>query len=63
MSRHTLNYGITSHPEISKDSYDDWLKILAPSDKLVGDYYKRNIGWDLFRIFYLEEIREGEKKR
>lgn len=64
MSRHTLCYdNINSGiEEINKDSYDEWLKILVPSDKLVGDYYKRNIGWDLFRIFYLEEIREGEKK-
>lgn len=62
MSRHTLNDGITPHPEIKSDSYDEWLKILAPSDNLVGDYYKRGIGWDLFRIYYLEEIREREKK-
>lgn len=43
MSRHTLNDGITSHPDINESSYDEWLKILAPSDQLVGDYYKRSL--------------------
>jgi uncharacterized protein YeaO (DUF488 family) len=62
MSRHTLNDGKTPHPNITKDSYDEWLKILAPSDGLVGDYYKRILGRDLFSIYYLEEIRESEKK-
>ncbi|MEK6914739.1 MAG: DUF488 family protein [Nanoarchaeota archaeon] len=62
MSRHTLEDGITTHPLINKDSYDEWLKILAPTDFLVGNYYKIGFGWDLFSIEYLEEIREGEKK-
>lgn len=63
MNRHTLNDGITPHPDINDSSYDEWLRILAPSNKLVGNYYKRNLGWDLFSIKYLEEIREGEKMR
>jgi uncharacterized protein YeaO (DUF488 family) len=61
MSRHTLNDGITPNTLINKDSYDEWLKILAPSDELVRDYYKRGLGWDLFSIRYLDEIRDEEK--
>lgn len=57
MSRHTLNDGMTPHPEITDSSYDHWLKIFAPPEELVGDYYKRNLPWNLFKTRYLEYLR------
>ena len=62
MSRHTLNDGITPHPSINCDSYDEWIKILAPSGKLVGGYYRKEIDWDLFSAKYLDELMEREKR-
>jgi len=61
MSRHTLNDGITPHPEIiSGETYEGRLKILAPPDKLIGDYYKRGLPWNEFEKQYLEYIRTPE---
>ena len=57
MSRHTLNDGVTPHPEITNSSYDQWLQILAPPAKLIGDYYKRGLPWKKFEQKYLDYIR------
>lgn len=43
MSRHTLNDGITPHPRINNSSYQEWNKVLATPEKLIGDHYKRNL--------------------
>ena len=59
MSRHTLNDGITPHPEITDSSYDQWLQILSPSAKLLGDYYKRGLPWEQFEQKYLDYIRQS----
>jgi len=61
MSRHTLNDGITPDPEISPDSYDEWWPELAPSPKLVGDHYKRNLSWIEFERRYLGELLDKPK--
>lgn len=52
MSRHTFNDGITPNPEISDDTYDEWIPELAPSLKLIGSYYKRGLSWDKFSESY-----------
>ncbi len=53
MSRHTLSDGITPDLRITESSYDLWLKILAPLDKLVGDYYKRGLSFEEYAQRYL----------
>lgn len=58
MSRHTLNDGKTV--DIRIKDYDEHLKILAPSDRLIGDYYKRGLSWDDFSKNYLDYIRSQE---
>lgn len=58
MSRHTLNDGVTPHPEITDLSYNNWLPILAPPAKLLGDYYKRGLLWNQFEQKYLDHIRQ-----
>ena len=60
MSRHTLNDGITPHPKINDSSYDMWWPMFAPSDKLLGDYYKRNLPWSSFEQSYLNFLRTFE---
>ncbi|MBI1968850.1 DUF488 domain-containing protein [Candidatus Woesearchaeota archaeon] len=58
MSKHTLNDGVTPHPEITPDSYDEWLHILAPPAKLVGAYYKRGLSWEQFEQRYVVYLRD-----
>lgn len=60
MSRHTLNDGVTLDDRITVASYDEWIKELAPPNKLVGDYYKRELPWQNFEERYLEHIRSKE---
>jgi len=60
MSRHTLNDGITPHPDIKPRMFHAWMKSLAPSDKLVGDYYKRHLSFPEFEARYLEHLRKPE---
>ena len=60
MSRHTLNDGLTPHPEINDSSYDEWLKILAPPLNLVGEYYKRGLPWRGFEQRYLDYLRQPD---
>jgi len=62
MSRHTLNDGITPHPNITSFSYDLWLPIFSPSAKLLGDYYKRDLSWEQFEQRYLEYLRQPKIK-
>ena len=57
MSRHTLDDGITPNPLITRDKFAIHLPQLAPSPKLIGDYYKRNLPWEEFEARYLQEIR------
>ena len=59
MSRHTLNDGVTTQPEITDSSYNQWLQILAPPAKLIGDYYKRGLPWEQFEQKYLNYIRSA----
>ena len=39
MNRHTLNDGITSDIRITETLYDKHIKLLSPSNRLVGEYY------------------------
>jgi uncharacterized protein YeaO (DUF488 family) len=59
MSRHTLNDGVTLHPEIDSSSYDEWVSSLSPPLKLLGDYYKRGLSWDEFELKYLGYLRQA----
>lgn len=56
MSRHTLNDGTTPDLRITKDSYDEWWKIFAPPEKLIGSYYKRGLPWEDFERGYFEYL-------
>ena len=60
MGRHTLNDGKTPDFRIKKDNYDEHSRILAPPDKLVGDYYKRGLSWEDFSRKYLDHIRSED---
>ena len=61
MSRHTLSDGITPDQRITKDKYNEHIQELAPSDKLIGDYYKRNLSWGDFEKRYKKELNEPKK--
>ena len=52
MSKHTLADGRTPDPRITEQSYDEWLRILAPPLRLVGDYYQRGLSWEQFATHY-----------
>lgn len=60
MSRHTLNDGITPDTRITIDSYDKWLKELAPPDRLVRDYYLRKLDWNEYSKKYLSFLRQEQ---
>lgn len=66
MSRHTLPDGVTPHPEITSDLFDEHLFDLAPPPKLVGGWYRSELGEQSVATFnqeftprYLEHIRSN----
>ncbi len=61
MSRHTLEDGVTPDPKIDEDSYDEWNQDLAPSDYLVGAYYRKELNWDHYQDLYLRSLRITNK--
>ena len=63
MSRHTLNDRVTPDIRITDSSYDEWLRILAPSDRLIGEYYGNSMYWGEFAARYTSEINDGAKVR
>lgn len=60
MSRHTLNDGKTQDTRITIDSYDKWLKELAPPNELVRDYYKGKLDWNEYSKKYLSFLRQED---
>jgi uncharacterized protein YeaO (DUF488 family) len=60
MSRHTLDDGITPHPEINEDSYDAWIRELAAPDKLIGAYLHRGMPFEEFKAGYIKHLRKPE---
>lgn len=62
MSRHTLNDGITPDLLITNESFNEWKKELAPSDTLVGSYYKRNLPWVEFEKQYIDFLQKPEQR-
>lgn len=60
MSRLTLNDGITPDESIRKEKYDFHYKELAPSPKLIGNYYKRGLSWEEFEKRFKKEMEENE---
>jgi uncharacterized protein YeaO (DUF488 family) len=61
--RHTLENGITSHPGISKRSYDEHIKQLSPTRSILGIYYKNGEFWTEFKNRYLTHIRQRKIRR
>jgi uncharacterized protein YeaO (DUF488 family) len=61
MSRHTLSDGKTQDSRIKESMFDIHSPILAPSPRLIGDYYQRGLGWGTFESRYLEELRSEPK--
>lgn len=58
MSRHTEDDGITPDKKIVEGvSFDEWLRELAPPDKLVGAYYREELDWDEYERQYLDYLR------
>jgi len=60
MNRHTLNDGLTPHPQIRDHLFDWHCAALAPSAKLLGDYYKRWLPWADFERRYLLHLQQAE---
>jgi len=56
MSRHTKNDGITSDPDISPKSYDEWWKELAPDEKVLGAYLRNEIPFEEFEQKYVSKL-------
>jgi uncharacterized protein YeaO (DUF488 family) len=63
MSRHTQSDGITPDPRITPGLFDEHWPLLGPSPRLIGDYYKRDLPWEIFRARYLGELAEADKSR
>ncbi|MFC1644453.1 hypothetical protein ACFL08_00325 [Patescibacteria group bacterium] len=63
MSRHTYDDGKTPHPQITDESYDRWLKKLAPPDTLVGKYLRKEISWGQYRDQYLLFLQGRDQKK
>ena len=57
MSRHTLNDGKTPHPRITPEKYDEWAKILAAPDELVGGFLRGSVLWEDFERRYLDYLK------
>ncbi len=60
MSRHTLNDGTTPDLRITPDRYREWRREFAPPERLIGDYYKRGLSWEVFEDGYLAYLRSFE---
>jgi uncharacterized protein YeaO (DUF488 family) len=60
MNRHTLNDGATQDKRISDKMYNEHEKSLAPSAKLLGDYYKRGITWEEYEEKFKKEIGNND---
>jgi len=58
MSRHTLNDGITPDARIDSSRFDLHYPDLAPSPRLIGDYYKRALSWLDFEAKFREEMKQ-----
>lgn len=60
MSRHTLSDGVTQDERIQPGkNYNRWLKNLAPTEKLVGSYYKRGLSWEEFSRQYIDFLKNA----
>ena len=60
MSIHKLDDGLTPHPKINADSYDDWMKELAPPDRLIGAYLHRGLPFEEFEFGYIRHLRQAK---
>lgn len=60
MSRHTLNDGVTPHPQITSKHYEGHMPELRPPARLIGDYYKRGLSWERFEECYIQYIRSPD---
>jgi len=59
MSKHKWKPGIvpdTDLTEIASQRDNLWKKQFAPSQKLIGDYYKRGLSWEILEKKYLTSL-------
>lgn len=63
MSRHTLEDGVTPDERIGQERYNEHMIDLAPSPKLIGDYYKRGLSWEDYKKRYLTELNDPSKTK
>ncbi|NTW13939.1 MAG: 2-phosphosulfolactate phosphatase [Candidatus Moranbacteria bacterium] len=56
MSRHTRTDGKTPDPEITRESYDEWWKELAPDEKALGAYLRKEVSFETFEAAYVAKL-------
>ncbi|HWQ60347.1 MAG TPA: DUF488 domain-containing protein [Candidatus Fimivivens sp.] len=58
MSRHTMNDGVTPDADIvPKVSYGQWWRSLAPDEKVLGPYLRKDILFETFERRYREKLK------
>jgi uncharacterized protein YeaO (DUF488 family) len=62
MRRLTLNDGVTPDYRLPGRFDEHWL-LLAPPDKLLGDYYKRGLSWVGYVEQYLAHLNKPEVRQ
>jgi hypothetical protein len=63
MSRHTDSGGKKPDPSITDDLFDLHFPILGPPPKLIGAYYRKEIGWPEFECGYRKHLMTPEVQR
>ncbi len=64
MSAHVMHDGVTPNPDIVEDvTYDLYWPELAPTKKLVGDYYKRGLPLSDLLSAYRELLETSEERQ
>ncbi len=63
MSRHTLNDGKTPDKRIQRSMYDIHCVDLAPSPKLVGAFYRGEVSFDEYVLYYIQYLRSTKVLR
>ena len=59
MSRHTLNDGVVNDPNITLESYDEWISEIGPPGEIIVPYVKGEIGWDEYKMGYIKFLRRN----
>lgn len=59
MNRHTLDDWKTPDPAINESSFQEHRSALAPSNKLLGDYYKRGLSFEEYEKRFTQEMQQA----